>query len=190
MKTNNLPLLSVEKVQFGAGRMTVLVRMAPQAAETTPQQVQQLLERYPDLPHHTCVNDEGPTFAAVMDHTSTAHLLEHLIISQQLRLSPTHPTQPASHAQPAQSSPTPAPAQPTQSASHAQPAPAASPASTGPFARPAPSVPPSRPLCLHGATTWVSRAEGRARIEVEFADDLIALEALHNALVDLGRLAS
>ena len=143
MKTNNLPLLSVEKVQFGAGRMTVLVRMAPQAAETTPQQVRQLLECYPDLPHHACVNDEGPTFAAVMDHTSTAHLLEHLIISQQLRLSPTHTT---------------------------------------------PSVLPSRSLCLHGATTWVSRAEGRARIEVEFADDLIALEALHNALADLAAL--
>lgn len=167
MKTNNLPLLSVEKVQFGAGRMTVLVRMAPQAAETTPQQVQQLLECYPDLPHHACVNDEGPTFAAVMDHTSTAHLLEHLIISQQLRLSPTHPTQPA---------------QPMQ------PAPAASPVSAVPSAQPTPSVLPSRSLCLHGATTWVSRAEGRARIEVEFADDLIALEALHNALADLAAL--
>lgn len=144
MKTDNPPFLFVEKVQFGAGRMTVLVRMASQAAETTPQQVRLLLERYPDLPHHACVNDEGPTFAAVMDHTSTAHLLEHLIISQQLRLSPAAPA----------------------------------------FSASAPV-----PLHFRGATTWVSRAEGRARIEVDFADDLIALEALHNALADLSCLA-
>jgi len=144
MKTDNPPFLFVEKVQFGAGRMTVLVRMASQAAETTPQQVRLLLERYPDLPHHACVNDEGPTFAAVMDHTSTAHLLEHLIISQQLRLSPAAPA----------------------------------------FSASAPV-----PLYFRGATTWVSRAEGRARIEVDFADDLIALEALHNALADLSCLA-
>ncbi len=129
----NVVPLAVERVEFGAGRMTLLVRMAPGGQFTTPQLLQQLIPRYPDLPHHTCVNDEGPGFRAVMDHTSVAHLLEHLIISQQLRLLPA-----------------------------AEPAPV---------------------LC--GATTWVSRTEGRARIEVSFVDDLVALQALHNALSDL-----
>lgn len=125
--------LVVERVQFGAARMTLLVRMAPEAQTTTAQLMQRLLHRYPDLPHHACVNDEGPYFAAVMDHTGMAHLLEHLIISQQLRLLP-----------------------------DAEPAPV---------------------LC--GSTAWVCRAEGRARIEVSFVDDIIALRALRNALADL-----
>lgn len=125
--------LTVERVQFGAGRMTVLVRMAPDTQTTSPKLMEHLLPCYPDLPHHACVNDEGATFAAVMDHTSMAHLLEHLIISQQVRL--------------------------------------------------APDVEPSPVLC--GATTWISQVEGRARVEVSFVDDLIALKALHNALADL-----
>lgn len=122
--------LTVERVEFGAGRMTLLVRMAPHASDTTPQLLQQLLPLYPDLPHHACVNGEGPRFDAVMDHTSVAHLLEHMLISQQLRQLP--------------------------------------------------DAGSASVLC--GATTWVSRAEGRARIEVGFVDDLIALGALRNCL--------
>lgn len=52
---------------------------------TTPELVAFVLESYPDLPHHACVNAVGPNFAAVMNDTSMAHLLEHLVISLQTR---------------------------------------------------------------------------------------------------------
>ena len=40
---------------------------------------------YPDLPHHACVNGKAPSFGAVMESTSVAHLLEHIAISEQVR---------------------------------------------------------------------------------------------------------
>lgn len=52
---------------------------------TTPRLAAFAAERYPDLPHHSCVNDAGFAFGDVMEHTSTAHLLEHLVISEQTR---------------------------------------------------------------------------------------------------------
>ncbi len=52
---------------------------------TTPRLAAFVAQQYPDLPHHACVNDKGTSFAAVMEHTSTPHLLEHLTISLQTR---------------------------------------------------------------------------------------------------------
>lgn len=43
-------------------------------------------QRYPDLVHHACVNAKGTTFGDAIEHTSTAHLLEHLAISLQTRM--------------------------------------------------------------------------------------------------------
>ena len=53
---------------------------------TTPRLAAFVQQTYPDLPHHACVNGEGPAFGAVIEHTSTPHLLEHLVISEQTRL--------------------------------------------------------------------------------------------------------
>lgn len=44
------------------------------------------LEVYPSLERHACRNGSGPTFAAVMERTSTPHLLEHLVIDAQTRM--------------------------------------------------------------------------------------------------------
>lgn len=52
---------------------------------TTPRLAAFAQERFPDLAHHACVNAEGPAFGSVIEHTSTAHLLEHLAISVQAR---------------------------------------------------------------------------------------------------------
>lgn len=41
--------------------------------------------QYPELAHHACVNETGPAFGYVIESTSTAHLLEHLVISEQTR---------------------------------------------------------------------------------------------------------
>ena len=40
---------------------------------------------YPELPHHACVNEVGPSFSAVIERTSIPHLLEHVAISEQTR---------------------------------------------------------------------------------------------------------
>ena len=94
---------------------------------TTPRLSAFVNGQYPDLPHHACVNDVGETFGYVMERTSVAHLLEHLIISEQV----------SSHN-----------------------------ASSDTFV---------------GTTEWTDEAAGRARIEVAFRDDLIALRAFNEA---------
>ncbi|ACV23628.1 Uncharacterised protein [Slackia heliotrinireducens] len=53
-------------------------------AITTPQLLEEVLKRYPRLMQHACINDVGPTFAAVADHTSLPHLLEHMVIEDQV----------------------------------------------------------------------------------------------------------
>lgn len=44
-----------------------------------------LLHTHPYLLEHTCKNERGKTFAAVAETTSTPHVLEHLIIDNQIR---------------------------------------------------------------------------------------------------------
>lgn len=51
---------------------------------TTPELAARICARFPNLVHHACVNDEGPTFGAVIDHTPLPHLLEHLVIDLQV----------------------------------------------------------------------------------------------------------
>lgn len=43
-------------------------------------------EDYPTLPLHSCINSKGPTFGDVAVGTSVPHLLEHLVIAEQVRL--------------------------------------------------------------------------------------------------------
>lgn len=57
----------------------------PRFRYTTPKLAAFAEGSYPDLPHHACVNEVGSTFGDVMESTSTAHLLEHLVISLQTR---------------------------------------------------------------------------------------------------------
>ena len=80
------PLVSLERVTVRADRVSALVRLAPGAPRrTSPALAARAVAAFPDLPLHTCVNDRGPTFAAVMDDTPLPHLLEHLAISLMLR---------------------------------------------------------------------------------------------------------
>lgn len=78
--------VSVEHVRISGGRLSLLVRMAPNAPqEVSPGLLAAALDRWPTLPFHACVNEEGSTFGAVMGATSVPHLLEHLIIDEQAR---------------------------------------------------------------------------------------------------------
>jgi hypothetical protein len=76
----------VTKVTVRADRIEVLVRVRDEACRfTTPELVATCCERFPELPQHACKNAKGPTFGAVMDRTGVPHLLEHLVISLQVR---------------------------------------------------------------------------------------------------------
>ncbi|WP_124060418.1 hypothetical protein [Gordonibacter sp. Marseille-P4307] len=54
---------------------------------TTPILSRRALDFYPTLPHHACINEKGRTFGAVIEDTSVPHLLEHMIIDEQVRRS-------------------------------------------------------------------------------------------------------
>ena len=79
------PVLTIERLAVRSDRVEANVRVAPGAHMTTPALVRRAVAAFPDLPRHACVNDAGPTFAAVMEATPLPHLLEHLVISLQVR---------------------------------------------------------------------------------------------------------
>ncbi len=58
--------------------------LRPDPFSTDAAMAQIVRQRYPRLFAHTCKNDRGPTFAAVIADTSIPHLLEHLIIDMQV----------------------------------------------------------------------------------------------------------
>ena len=78
--------ISIERMTVGSGRLMCEVRLAPDAPRlTTPALIRRVRADFPALPHHTCVNESGPTFASVMERTPLPHLLEHLVIDLQTR---------------------------------------------------------------------------------------------------------
>ena len=128
------PALLIERFVVRSGRVVCEARVASGAPRfTTPALAARVLVDFPDLPRHACVNDEGDTFAAVIDATPLPHLLEHLVVDLQTR--------------------------------HAA-------ASDDPRVREAVYV---------GTTEWTDEAAGRARIQVSFTDDLVALRAFRDA---------
>lgn len=77
--------LVLERVVVKPGRLSILVRVAPGVSRETDEALAAYVRRhYPALPHHTCVNGEACVFGPVMARTSIAHLLEHLIIDEQV----------------------------------------------------------------------------------------------------------
>lgn len=81
-----MSLIHTRRVTVRDDRLSFLVCLDPQApAKTTPAIARCAMETYPELASHACVNDVGSTFGAVIANTSTPHLLEHLIITEQVR---------------------------------------------------------------------------------------------------------
>lgn len=78
--------MQVHSITVQTGRLVCDIAI-PDARfrRTSPGLAAFAMERFPDLPHHACVNAKGSTFGAVIEHTSTAHLLEHVAISLQTR---------------------------------------------------------------------------------------------------------
>ncbi len=78
--------LVVEAITVQTGRLVCDVRIKEGFPYyVTPELAGLACARFPDLPHHACVNDEGQHFGDVLDHTSLPHLLEHLAISLLVR---------------------------------------------------------------------------------------------------------
>ena len=122
-------VLTIERIAVLADRIACDVLLAPGASHsTTPPLAARVCAAFPDLPHHACVNDAGPTFGAVMEHTSLPHLLEHLVIDLQTR-----------------------------------------------------TAPPDADAVFVGTTRWTDESAGRAHLEVNFTDDLVALRAFREA---------
>lgn len=140
-------------------------------------------------------NPDSPTFAAVIGNTSLPHVLEHLIIDEQVRDAETSrpnsarseserlavPAPPAAPFPPARA--------PSFSALSNPTSPAPAPSDPIP-ARPAPipSVAPFTDVTFVGTTEWLDEAAGLARVEVNFTDDLVALRALRSALAFLNEV--
>ena len=82
------PALAIERLTVRTGRIVCDVVLSPTCPRlTTPELAARVRAQFPTLPRHACVNDRGPTFAAVMDRTPLPHLLEHLVIDLQTRAS-------------------------------------------------------------------------------------------------------
>ena len=60
--------------------MTLEIRVSPWDALVTQRQASKVLETYPNLARHVCVNEHGNTFGDDIAGTWPAHLLEHLAI--------------------------------------------------------------------------------------------------------------
>lgn len=78
--------LHVSRVTVRRGRLVCDVEVADLHWRfTTPELAEKVLRAFPSLAHHTCVNDRGRTFFAVIACTPLPHLLEHLVIDFQVR---------------------------------------------------------------------------------------------------------
>jgi hypothetical protein len=72
--------IAITHIQVRSDRVACDVRIDPRYAMTTTALAKHAVAAHPDLPRHACVNSEGSSFGAVMDHTPLSHLLEHLVI--------------------------------------------------------------------------------------------------------------
>ena len=78
--------IALERLSVLPDRIEAEVRVLDPAYRTTsPELIAQVLVQFPTIPFHTCRNEVGPTFSAVMENTSLPHLLEHLVIDIQTR---------------------------------------------------------------------------------------------------------
>lgn len=149
---NSRQPLTLEKITIREGRIELVVCLANECyRKTDPALIVACLKHYPTLAEHACKNPQGKTFAAVMNNTTTPHLLEHLIIDAQMR-SLEHAS---SYSKAASARGT-----------------SADSVNTGPF---------GKDTYLMGTTEFLPEDPLRARVVVSYYDDLIGLAACKNA---------
>lgn len=78
--------ITVPKIEIFPGRLRLLVQLSNDAPRFTDEtMIAKAREAHPTLLIHSCINAKGPTFGDVAVGTSLPHLLEHLIIAEQVR---------------------------------------------------------------------------------------------------------
>lgn len=80
------PAISIVSLDICPGRLRCDIRLASFAPHmTSPHLMARVMQVYPSIGAHVCVNAVGPHFADVMDCTSIPHLMEHLLVDIQVR---------------------------------------------------------------------------------------------------------
>ncbi|NHM16346.1 hypothetical protein GMI69_06695 [Eggerthellaceae bacterium zg-887] len=182
--------LVIERLTVRPDRIVCDLLVSPSAPTTTsPGLVRRVLADYPTLLDHACVNDEGDTFAAVADHTSLPHLVEHLVIDAQVRQAAQAAR--AAGARPGRQAAGARPAPSAQAAAVAEPLPSAG--SVHGANRAGEAAPPFRAAAKKstmyvGTTEWVDRFAGHAVVEVSYTDDLTALRSFRDAVCAVNHL--
>ena len=78
--------IQVRAITVRTGRIVADIAIPDERFRATTPKLAAFAEgQFPDLPHHACVNDVGFAFGDVIEKTSVPHLLEHLVISMQVR---------------------------------------------------------------------------------------------------------
>lgn len=143
--------LVVEKVLVRADRIVAHVVVSPACAYTTAALAQRVLCRRPSIAHHACINEVGPTFASVINHTPLPHLFEHVVVDilaqNAVQNEVKHEAQNGVKNE-------------------------AQNASQGAFQNGA---------VFAGTSEWTNRGAGQAKVEVSYTDDLDALSAFKEA---------
>lgn len=79
--------MRADKVFITYARMRVIVAFdTNEPRYTNPEIALKALKVCPSLKIHSCINSHGPTFGDVIESTSMAHLLEHLMIAEQSKM--------------------------------------------------------------------------------------------------------
>lgn len=79
--------ITVPKIEVFPGRLRLHVHLSDGIPRFTNEAlVAKAYSEHPTLAVHSCINAKGPTFGDVAVGTSIPHLLEHLVIAEQVRI--------------------------------------------------------------------------------------------------------
>lgn len=107
---------------------------------------------YPHIIYHTCMNSQGFHFGDAINHTSLAHLLEHLTIDSLVRLDCKRDKEFQDYANAHPEDP-----------------------------NPQDTVRRGSTFTYAGVTEWVNEQKGHARVQIRFCDDVDTLNAIKHA---------
>lgn len=79
-------VVAVSKVSVLPDRLDLVVCVKDDSCKyVTPRLIDACKREFPELAFHACKNEKGPLFGDVMEQASIPHLLEHLVITLQVR---------------------------------------------------------------------------------------------------------
>lgn len=89
---SELDSIRLDRLTVSPGRMRLEVSLSCWTPQVTDARIaKEAIAKYPTICSHSCINSAGPSFGDVIEKTSVPHLLEHMIIEEQLsqRVNPT-----------------------------------------------------------------------------------------------------